>query len=178
MKKDFDVLDRVLSFDHFWDANLSVRLKNAEMMLNYPNKSECKSQMMNLILNDYIDSTIERCLLNIYEAVIFIRQMDPSFIYDMNDESDPIGILISYRNWLIAHREENRFRVLAAKRAKRAGGARNQIFRDIDSGIIKIKAWIQKQDLEGRGSQVIAYPEFTADDFSSMIKSVPEQQFK
>lgn len=167
-----DNIDRIVDFNLYWDTHLSKRLKNAELMAKYPNKNLCKNEILNELINSYINGAIESALLMFYEAVKFIRKTDSSFRYQ-EIESDPVGIVMAYRNKLLTHREENRYSEAGQQFSTLLQNGQRNVYRDIEVGVSKVKDWLDTQDLGGRSSASKAHIEINLHDFEELIKSAP-----
>ncbi len=173
MNKSEDVLANILLFGWNWQINLSRRLKNAELMGTYPNKKEGLNYILNSLVNSYVEHTVELILNQFYQVVKLIQKHDPSFRYVPN-ESDPVGLLMEYRNKLGAHAIENKISGESDKDIQLLNKWL-RIFRDIEAGVEKVFEWMHR--LKGSDHHLTAnlHPVFELEHFTELLKKSPDQ---
>lgn len=168
-----DVLANILLFGWNWQVNLSRRLKNAEMVGTYPNKKECLNYILNCLVNSYVEHTIELTLNQFYQVVKLIQKYDKTFRY-VPDESDPVGLIMEYRNKLVAHAMDNKISGESAKYVDLLK-AWPRIFRDIEAGVEKIFEWMHSlKDVDQRFTAKV-HPTFEVEHFIELLKGSPDR---
>lgn len=168
-----DILANILLFRWNWRVNLSRRLKNAEMIATYPDKKESLNYILSSMLNSYVDNAIESILIQFYQVVRLIQQYDTNFRY-MPNESDPVGLLMQYRNKLIAHSIENK---ISGKSAQYVELLKvwPRIFRDIEVGAEKIFEWMQCLEKIDHNLTATLHPDFEQEHFIELLKVAPDR---
>lgn len=162
-----DILANILLFGWNWQVSLSRRLKNAEMVGTYPNKKECLNYILNCLVNSYVQQTIELTLNQFYQVVKLIQKCDKTFRYVPN-ESDPVGLLMEYRNKLVAHAIENK---ISGDSAKYVELLKNwpRIFRDIEAGVAKVFEWINSLEYVDHSLTANLHPKFESEHFAELL---------
>lgn len=168
-----DILGNILLFGWNWQVNLSRRLKNAEMMGAYPNKKECLNYIVNCLVNSYVEHTIELILNQFYQAVKLIQKYDTTFRY-VPDESDPVGLLMVYRNKLVAHAIENKISGESTKYVQLLK-AWPRIFRDIEAGVAKVFEWMHSLKDVDHNLTAKLHPNFEFEHFVELLKCAPDR---
>lgn len=173
MNNRTDILANILLFGWNWQVNLSRRLKNAEMVGTYPNKKECLNYILNGLVNSYVHYTIELILNQFYQVVKLIQKYDINFRYVLN-ESDPVGLLMAYRNKLVAHAIENKISGESAK-YEQLLNTWPRIFRDIEAGVEKVFEWIYAHADVDHRLTAKQHPVFELEHFIELIKNAPDR---
>ena len=168
-----DILANILLFGWNWQVNLSRRLKNAEMIGTYPNKKECLNYILNSLVNSYVHHAIESNLTQFYQVVKLIQKYDTNFRY-VPDESDPVGLLMVYRNRLVAHAIENK---ISGEGARYEQFLKDwpRIFRDIEAGVGKVFEWMHTHADVDHRLTAKQHPEFEREHFMELIKGAPDR---
>lgn len=166
-----DILANILLFGWNWQVNLSRRLKNAEMLGNYPNKKECSNYILSCLLNSYVEHTIELILNQFYQTVKLIQKYDPSFRYAPN-ESDPIGLLMEYRNKIVAHAIENKISG-ESEQYLQLLKTWPRIFRDIETGVTKVFEWMHSLKDVDHNLTAKLHPAFEMEHFVELLEGTP-----
>ena len=173
MENRADILANILLFGWNWQVNLSRRLKNAEMIGAYPNKKACLNYVLSCLVNSYVEHSIELTLNQFYQVVKLIRKYDPNFRYEPI-ESDPVGLLMEYRNKLVAHAIENKISGESAKYSELLK-AWPRIFRDIEAGVEKVFEWMRSfKDFDHRLTATL-HPSFELEHFVELLKEAPDR---
>jgi hypothetical protein len=168
-----DVLANILLFGWNWQVNLSRRLKNAEMIGAYPNKKECLNYILNCLVNSYVENTIELILNQFYQVVKLIQKYDANFRYVPN-ESDPVGLLMEYRNKLVAHAIENKISGESDKYVQLLK-TWPRIFRDIEAGVEKVFEWMHSLKDVDHNLTAKLHPAFELEHFTELLKVSPDR---
>ena len=138
------------------------------MLSHYPGKNSCKCELLSELINGYMNQAIEIALIKIYEVVKFVQRVDSSFKYH-ELETDPIGLVMAYRNYLVTHFEKHRGSAKGEQYAGLFRGKSRRIYRDIENAISEIKYWLQLQDLGGRSSSTHRHSVFSEGTLSDLI---------
>lgn len=168
-----DILANILLFGWNWQTNLSRRIENAEMIGTYPNKKECLNYILNCLVNSYVEHTIELTLNQYYQVVKLIQKYDTTFRY-LPDESDPVGLLMEYRNKLVAHAIENKISGDGDKYAQLLKKW-PRIFRDIEAGVEKVFEWMHNLKDVDHNLTAKLHPVFESDHFIELLKVSPDR---
>jgi hypothetical protein len=143
------------------------------MVGTYPNKKECLNYILNCLVNSYVEHTIELTLNQFYQVVKLIQKYDESFRYVPN-ESDPVGLLMEYRNKLVAHAIDNKISGESAKYTQLLR-AWPRIFRDIEAGVGKVFEWIDELEEVDHRLTAKLHPAFEMGDFIELLKIAPDR---
>lgn len=168
-----DVLANILLFGWSWQVNLSRRLKNAEMVGTYPNKKESLNYILNCLVNSYVEHAIELTLNQFYQVIKLIQQYDATFRYVPN-ESDPIGLIMEYRNKLVAHAIENKISGESNKYIQLLK-TWPRIFRDIEAGVEKVFEWMHSLTDADHQLTSMLHPAFEREHFVELLNGSPDR---
>jgi len=92
-------------FVTYAESNLHVLLNNAEQIDKFPEKEKCKSDLLDVLFNNYVDRAHESVFLKIYEIDEILEKAGHPINRTLEIET-----AIDCRNKLLAHKEDNQIR--------------------------------------------------------------------
>ncbi len=172
MKKD-QIRQYLAGFEHYWEFDLGVRIRNCEEILSADAEYANKNQMLNIFANTYIENSINSCLLVFYEIIQFLKEEDEDLSFFDRDE---IRKVVKYRNKLVAHPFENKISGHFDTYSNEINEENRPLFGLIKNSASLIIDRIAELGIQikGDGVEYLPHFDFNREDVEKLAKASPD----